>query len=98
MAIGAFNVQRFGTANPFSYGPPDSSLGAPHPEERTGFFLRPALVIDFAIVIGVVLLGRLCRRASSAWLVAEAGAVVIALVPPLRDVRSHLVARSPRSS
>ncbi len=86
LAVAAFNVQRFGSPNPFSYGPSDSTLGAPYPEETPSFFLHAALLIDFAIVLGVFVGARRMRRPATAWLLAGAGAAVIAVVPPLREV------------
>jgi hypothetical protein len=84
LAIGAFNAQRFGSPNPFSYGPADSTFGAPHPEEKATFFLQPAFVVVVAIVLGVALVARRCRRSSSAWLIAQAAACFIAAIPALR--------------
>jgi 4-amino-4-deoxy-L-arabinose transferase-like glycosyltransferase len=71
LAVAAFNVQRFGSPNPFSYGPSDSTFGAPYPEESPSFFLHPALVVDFAIVLCVFVGARWMRRPATAWVLSS---------------------------
>jgi hypothetical protein len=86
IAVAAFNLQRFGNANPFSYGPNESVLGAPVPEEGVAFFVRPAFVAWTGIVTGVLLAARRCARTGAAIAIVVAGAVVVTAVPSLRDV------------
>jgi hypothetical protein len=91
-AVAAFNLRRFGSPNPFSYGPAASPLGAPIPEESVAFFLRPALVVLIALVVAGLLAARWADdplRTVPLW-VLGAGAVVV--VPPLRDLASRMVA------
>jgi len=90
--IAVFNFERFGSLNPFSYGPADASVGAPHPEEGLAFFLRPPVAIVFSIVIGVVLAARLARHARTGWAAAAGGAGLIAMVPCLRTNSERMVA------
>ncbi len=92
LAIAAFNLQRFGSANPFSYGPRESALGAPVPEEGISFFLRPAFVAWTSMVIGVLFVARRCARAGAVWLCVVAAAAVVAVVPSLRDVAHRSIA------
>jgi hypothetical protein len=86
LAVSACNAVRFGSPNPFSYGPPDAGFGKPIVEETAAFFLRPAILVDFAIVIGVLVGARASRRGTTAWLLVGLGGAVIAVVPPLREV------------
>jgi hypothetical protein len=90
--IALLNERRFGTPNPFSYGPSNAPVGAPHLEERASFFLQPAVMTTFAIVVLVLVAARACRRVSRAWAIASAGVLVIALVPPLRTVGERMAA------
>jgi hypothetical protein len=89
--VAVINFERFGSLNPFSYGPADVALGAPHPEERVSFFLRPSVAVDFVILVGVLFAVRLCRRGALALAIAAAGAGVIALVAPLRATVARMV-------
>jgi hypothetical protein len=92
LAIAAFNLQRFGSANPFSYGPHESALGAPVPEEGVSFFLRPAFVAWTVTVTGALLVARRCARAGAAWLCVLAASAVVVAVPSLRDVAHRSIA------
>jgi hypothetical protein len=76
-AIGVFNLQRFGTLNPFSYGPAI-------PEERADYFLRPAFLVVSALVVGLFLAARLLRSVRTAAVCATLGVVLVAVVAPLR--------------
>ena len=95
-AIAAFNVQRFGSANPFSYGPNESALGAPVPEEGISFFLRPAFVVWTVTVTGALLVARTAARpgarAGAVWLWVVAASAVVAAVPSLRSVAHRSIA------
>jgi hypothetical protein len=91
-AVAAFNLCRFGSPNPFSYGPAASALGAPIAEESVGFFLRPALVVLMALVVAGLLAARWAddpMRTLPLW-VFGVGAVVA--VPALRDLAFRMVA------
>jgi hypothetical protein len=90
--VALLNERRFGTPNPFSYGPSNAPVGAPPLEERASFFLQPSVMTTFAIVVVVLVAARACRRVSWAWATACAGVIVIALVPPLRAVGERMVA------
>jgi hypothetical protein len=90
--IALVNERRFGTPNPFSYGPSNAPVGAPHLEERASFFLQPAVMTTFALVVLVLVAARACRRASLAWATASAGVIVIVLVPPLRTEGERMIA------
>ncbi len=92
MAVAAFNLQRFGSANPFSYGPSESALGAPLPEEGIAFFARPSFVAWAAIVTVALLAARRCARRGAAVLCVAAGALVLVAVPSLRHVTLNAVA------
>jgi hypothetical protein len=86
LAIAAFNVQRFSSPNPFSYGPVTAALGVPIPEERADFFLRPATAADLALLAGSLVAARFCRRTWSAVSLVAGAMAIIALVSPMRDV------------
>jgi hypothetical protein len=92
LAVAAFNVQRFGSANPFSYGPHDSALGAPVAEETAAFFFRPSFVILMAVVATGLLAARRCARAASAMSFLLLGGMVVAAFSPLRAIALRMIA------
>ena len=95
LVISQINRRRFGSYNPFSYGPHDSALGAPLPEDGMAFFFRPAFVVVAVIAFGVLLAVRRRPRVGSAAVLSlgvALGAAVVAAVPPLRDVAIHTIA------
>ncbi len=83
LAIAAFNVARFGSPNPLSYGVSDIAAGQPIDEETAGYFLRPAVFVTTAVLLGVLAIAPRVRRASSLALLVGAGAVVLLVSPPL---------------
>jgi hypothetical protein len=91
-AVSAFNLRRFGSVNPFTYGPHEAALGAPLAEESVGFFLRASPIVVGAVAVGVLLAVRRCARASSAALVIAVGAAVLAAVPASREVAMRMIA------
>jgi hypothetical protein len=91
LAVSAFNMQRFGIANPFSYGSADSPLGSPVAEERVAFFFRPALMVLTAIIVGGLLAVRRCVRPVSALPLVLTGVMVVVAVSPLRAIALPMI-------
>jgi hypothetical protein len=91
-AVAAFNLARFGSPNPFSYGPHEGALGAPVVEERLSFFLRPARVTVIALVVGGLLAGRRWGGKAPAALVLLFGAIVVVAVAPVRTIALGMAA------
>ncbi|MGO8998192.1 MAG: hypothetical protein ACLQVI_33140 [Polyangiaceae bacterium] len=82
--ICAFNVARFGSPNPFSYGPAEA-FGAPADEERPGYFLRPALFALALIGLVAVLAARRMKSARHAVLVVAGAGALVASLPSVRE-------------
>jgi len=83
--IGAINLQRFGTTNPFTYGPAI-------PEETAEYFLRPAFLGVTAVVVGTLVWARRMRSPRSAAIVGALAMVLVVAVPPLRVVARAMAA------
>jgi hypothetical protein len=84
-AIGVINVKRFGTPNPFSYGPAI-------PEETAGYFLRPAFLGVAAVVVGAMVGARLLRGTRSATVAGAFGIALVVALSPLRVVARGMAA------
>jgi hypothetical protein len=84
-AIGAINMQRFGTPNPFSYGPAI-------PEETAEYFLRPAFLGVTAVVVGALLAARRMRATRSATIAGALGLALLVALSPLRVVAGRMAA------
>jgi len=84
-AIGAFNLQRFGTPNPFSYGPAI-------PEETAEYFLRPAFLGVAAVVAGALVVARRMRATWPTTLVGGLGIALLVALSPLRAVARGMAA------
>jgi Dolichyl-phosphate-mannose-protein mannosyltransferase len=85
LAMAAINQDRFGTPNPFSYGPSP-------PEETAEYFLRPALVAVAATGVGALLVARRIRRAGWGVLAGGVGLAAIVSVAPLRTMAWRMAA------
>jgi hypothetical protein len=91
-AVASFNVARFGSANPLSYGPSESAMGGPIDVETAEYFLRPAMLLTAGLPLAVLAVGPRIRRASRVWLLAAAVLSVLLLTPALRSATFRLAA------
>jgi hypothetical protein len=93
VAIGAFNVARFGSPNPLSYGVSDIQVGQPIDEETTRYFLRPPVLIAAALPLALLAAAPRFRRRP--WMGIPAGAAIallLLLAPGLRAALFRAVA------
>jgi 4-amino-4-deoxy-L-arabinose transferase-like glycosyltransferase len=85
LAVAAFNVVRFGSANPFSYGASsDVSVGHPIDEETAGYFLRPGFLLTTGLPLGLLAAGPRLRRRPWLWVLTAAAVSALLLVPSFR--------------
>jgi hypothetical protein len=84
VAIAWINLQRFGSPNPFTYGPPgDPRMQGVVLEETSEVLLRATVLVTFGALAAVVLAVRRFP-AKPAIAVAVAACVSIAAIPPVR--------------
>jgi hypothetical protein len=88
LAVAAFNARRFGSPNPFSYGPVDSAYGVPSPEENVSIFFRPAFLVMAAVSLGALVAVR-TLTSPLRWFALPAAAAIIVSDPSLADVGAH---------
>jgi hypothetical protein len=93
VVVGAFNVARFGSASPLSYGnaiaPP---VGQPTIEsETTSYFFRPDVAIAAAVPLGLLAAAPLFRRRPRLGLPAAGAIALLLLAPGVRSTLSRMV-------
>jgi hypothetical protein len=82
-AVAAFNVARFGSPNPLSYGVSEIAAGQPIDEETAGYFLRPAVFLTAGIPLSVLAIAPRVRRASTLAILVAAVALIVLVTPAL---------------
>jgi hypothetical protein len=84
-AVALVDLARFGSANPFSYGPP-VAFGAPAEEETPAYFLRPAVMALAVIGLAAIALSRRAKSLTGALAVLGGAGALVAAITPLRAV------------
>jgi 4-amino-4-deoxy-L-arabinose transferase-like glycosyltransferase len=85
LAIACINLRRFGSPNPFTYGPPGASVL----EETSGLLLRGTVLVTLGLLAVVVLAVR-GFPAKTAVAFALAACLSIAAIPPVRAEVVHM--------